>query len=377
MKTRSIVVLFALLASIILGACAPATPAAAPTAQVIIQTVEVPKEVQSTVVVQQTVEVPKSSDVVTIGYSAPELIGGQGTIMASMINGAESKGWKVIPSNANSDAATQANQIDSFISLGVKAIVAVPVDSKAVCASVQKAHDAGIFFFTIDRAPLGCEVDLTIQSDNYLAGKQSGEELVKLLKEKYGEEKGTVLELQGDLGQNVAQLRGGGFDDVLKQYPKIVLIQKPTNWDAAKFASSTQDVASSTDLDAVYMHSDCVGTKPVTAALQQVGKLYKTGEKGHIFLVGVDGCRDALQSIRDGYSNEASSQPITDFGVVMADYMEKIFNGEQIKEETVTKEGALWSPAVLKKTDTGFVANLATTAVTKENVDIKGLWGNQ
>ena len=283
----------------------------------------------------------------------------------------------MIPSNANSDAATQANQIDSFISLGVKAIVAVPVDSKAVCASVQKAHDAGIFFFTIDRAPLGCEVDLTIQSDNYLAGKQSGEALVKLLKEKYGEEKGTVLELQGDLGQNVAQLRGGGFDDVLKQYPNITLIQKPTNWDAAKFASSTQDVASSTDLDAVYMHSDCVGTKPVTAALQQVGKLFKTGEKGHIFLVGVDGCRDALQSIRDGYSDEASSQPITDFGVVMADYMEKIFNGEQIKEETVTKEGALWSPAVLKKTDTGFVANLATTAVTKENVDIKGLWGNQ
>ena len=87
MKTRSMVVLFALLASIILGACAPATPAAAPTAQVIVQTqiVEVPKEVQSTVVVQQTVEVPKSSDVVTIGYSAPELIGGQGTIMASMI----------------------------------------------------------------------------------------------------------------------------------------------------------------------------------------------------------------------------------------------------------------------------------------------------
>jgi ABC-type sugar transport system substrate-binding protein len=318
-----------------------------------------------------------AAGVSTIGYDAPELTGGQGAIMGGMVAGAKNKGWLVVTSNANSDAATQANQIDSFISMGVKAIVAVPVDSKAVCASVQKASDAGIPFFTIDRAPEGCQIAMTVQSDNYLAGKQSGEAMVKLLTDKYGEAKGTVLELQGDLGQNVAQLRGSGFDDVMKQYPNIKVIQKPTNWDAAKFSSATTDVVSAEPVDGIYMHSDCVGIKAVTAALQQLGKLVKAGDTNHIFLVGVDGCHDTLQAIRDGYADESSSQPLPDDGVVIADYMEMVLANQPIKEGTVTKEGALWSPATIQKTDTGFVANLATTAVTKDNVDLAGLWGNQ
>ncbi|MBL8156983.1 MAG: sugar ABC transporter substrate-binding protein, partial [Anaerolineae bacterium] len=161
---------------------------------------------------------------VVIGYGAPELSGGQGVIMQSVLNGAAGKGWEVITANANFDAETQANQIDNFIAQGVSAIVVVPVDSQAICSSVQRATDAGIPFYTVDRAPIGCEINMTVQSDNYLAGKQAAEAMVALLTEKYGEAKGTVLELQGDLGQNVAQLRGGGFNDVMANYPNITIV---------------------------------------------------------------------------------------------------------------------------------------------------------
>lgn len=368
-KIFVLVSLFAVL-SLIVAACAPAATPVAPAETA------APQVVQQTVIVKETVEVAKPGTI-TIGYGAPELSGGQGVIMNGMVNGAKEKNWAIVTTNANFDAAAQANQVDYFISLGVKAIVTVPVDSKAICASVQKAKDAGIPFFTIDRAPIGCEINMTVQSDNYMAGKQSGEAMVKLLTEKYGEPKGTVLELQGDLGQNVAQLRGAGFDDVMKQYPNIKLIQKPTNWDAAKFSSATLDVASSTPLDGIYMHSDCVGIKVVLSALEQLNKKFKAGDKNHIFLTGVDGCPDTLAAIRDGWADEASSQPLPDFGIVIADYMEKTFNGEPITEGTVTKEGAPWSPATIKKSDTGFMLNLATTAVTKDNVDDKALWGNQ
>ena len=60
---------------------------------------------------------------------------------------------------------------------------------------------------------------MVVLSDNYLAGKQSGEATVEFLKAKYGAPKGKVLEITGNLAQNVAQLRGGGFNDVMKQYP--------------------------------------------------------------------------------------------------------------------------------------------------------------
>lgn len=313
---------------------------------------------------------------VTIGYGAPELSGGQGVIMNGLLSAAEEKGWEVITANANFDAEAQANQIDNFISLGVDAIVVVPVDSQAICSSVQRATDAGIPFYTIDRAPIGCGINMTVQSDNYLAGQQAAEELVVLLTDRYGEPRGTVLELQGDLGQNVAQLRGGGFNDYLADYPNIEVIQRPTEWRAEDFSQATLDVAASTDLDAIYMHSDCVGTQVVTAALEQIDKLIARGEDGHIFLVGVDGCPDALQAIRDGYSDEASSQPMPDFGII-TDWIAMELNGEEIVTGDVIEEGAPWSPASIEETDTGFMLNLATTLVNPDNVDNDALWGNQ
>ncbi|MFN8493641.1 MAG: sugar ABC transporter substrate-binding protein [Caldilineaceae bacterium] len=314
---------------------------------------------------------------VTVAYGAPELSGGQGVIMSGMKTGAQNKSWEIVTNNANADASAQANQIDDFISQGVSAIVVVPVDSQAICAAVKKAKAANIPFFTIDRAPIGCEINMTVQSDNYLAGKQSGEAMVKLLTGKNGSAKGTVLELQGDLGQNVAQLRGGGFNDVMKQNPDIKVISKPTEWKADKFSQAVLDVVAAEQIDGIYMHSDCVGTKVVLAALEQLGKKAKRGDKNHIFITGVDGCPDALNAIRDGYSDEASSQPLPDFGVVIADYIETTLKGGAINEGTVTKEGAPWSPATIKKSDTGLMLNLATTAVDEKSADNKALWGNQ
>jgi ABC-type sugar transport system substrate-binding protein len=378
-KAFTIVSMLAIL-SIMIVACTPAaTPTAAPAAPA---ATSAPQIIKETVVVQQTVEVAAptkaSSGQALIGYAGPSLTGGQGAIMAGMVDGAKAQGWQVVTTSANEDAPTQANQINSFISEGVKAIVAVPVDSKAICASIAQATAAGIPFFTIDRAPEGCAVTMTVQSDNYLGGQQAGQSLIKMLQARYnGKAQGTVLELQGDLSQNVAQLRGAGFDDVMKQYPDVKVIQKPTNWDATKFASDTQDVASSTPLDAIYMHSDCVGYKPVTATLQQLNKLVKNTDPKHIFLVGVDGCHDTLQGIRDGFADESSSQPLPDDGVVIAGYIAQTLANTPITEGTVTKAGALWSPATIKKTDTGFVCNLSTTAVTKDNVDNAALWGNE
>ncbi len=327
-----------------------------------------------TVVETQIVEVEKKG-AVTIGYGAPELSGGQGQIMNGLVSHSEEKNWAVVTTNANFSAETQANQMEYFISLGVDAIVTVPVDSQAICASAAKAKEAGIPFYTIDRAPIGCEVNMVIQSDNYLAGKQAGEAMVELLTKKYGEPKGTVLELQGDLGQNVAQLRGGGFNDVMKQYPNITIISKPTEWSADKFSSNTLDVVGSQPVDGIYMHSDCVGTTVVLAALEQLGKKFPASDPNHIFITGVDGCAESLKAIRDGYSDEASSQPIPDFGIIV-NWIQDKFDGKDPVEGEIVKEGALWSPANIVKSDVGFMANLATTKVTAENAADKALWGN-
>jgi ABC-type sugar transport system substrate-binding protein len=312
-----------------------------------------------------------------IGYSAPGLVGAQAQIQAGLVNAGKAKGWEVITTTSGGDAQKQLNDINDFIAQNVAAIVAVPDDSAGICQAVKAAKEANIPFYTIDRAPQGCEIDMVVLSDNYLAGKQSGEAVVEFLKAKYGAPKGKVLEITGNLAQNVAQLRGGGFDDVIKQYPDIQLIVKVGDWDSAKGVDIVRDVASTeADLDAIYMHSDCVYAAGTVQTLKEVGKDAAAGDPAHVFLAGVDGCLGTLDLIRAGAFDQSSNQPIPDFGVLAADFIEKQLSGTAIEPGAVTQDGALWSPARIEKSDIGLQLFLATTSVGKANVDDERLWGN-
>ncbi len=312
-----------------------------------------------------------------IGYAAPSLDGAQAQIQGGFVVGAEQRGWKVISVTSGGDAQKQINDVNDFITQGVAAIVAVPDDSAGICVAVAAAKEAGIPFYTIDRAPAGCEIDMVVLSDNYLGGKQAGEAMVAHLTGKYGAPKGTVLEITGNLAQNVAQLRGAGFDDVINQHPDIELIIKPGDWDAAKGVEIVRDVASAQPIDGIYMHSDCVYAAGTVQTLKEIGQFVPAGEDGHIFIGGIDGCSDNLDLIRAGATDQTSGQPIPDFGTLVADFMEKRFNGEAIEPGEVEQEGALWSPGRLEMTEIGMVLYLSTTSITRDNVDVPGLWGNQ
>jgi ABC-type sugar transport system substrate-binding protein len=318
-----------------------------------------------------------AEDKVIIGYSAPGLVGAQAQIQAGLVNGAEAKGWEVLTTTSGGDANKQLNDIRDFIAQGVDAIVAVPDDSAGVCVVVKEAQDAGIPFYTIDRSPSGCRINMTVLSDNFLAGQQSGEAIVAFLTERHGSPKGKVLEITGNLAQNVAQLRGGGFHDVVDKHPEIEVISKVGDWDSAKGADIVRDVATTeTDLDAIYMHSDCAYGPSVVQTLAEIGRNAKRGEEGHVHLSGVDGCLVALDFVRAGTFDQSSNQPIPDFGVVAADFIEKELRGEKIGVQEVVQEGALWSPARIEESDVGLQLLLSTTSVGQENVDDARLWGN-
>jgi len=311
-----------------------------------------------------------------IGYAAPSLDGAQVQIRDGLVSAAEAKGWTVTATTSGGDAQKQLNDINDYIAQGVDAIVAVPDDSAGICVAAQAAKDAGIPFYTIDRSPSGCAINMTVLSDNYLAGQQSGEAIVAYLTEKYGEPKGTVLEITGDMGQNVAQLRGGGFQDVVTPNEGIDLITKIGEWKTEDGVDIVRDVASAEELDAIYFHSDCVYTPGTLQVLEELGKLVPAGEDGHIFLAGVDACLQALDAIRAGFSDQASNQPIPDFGVVAVDFIEKELAGEAVQAGEVVQEGALWSPGRIEMSDVGPQLFLSTTSVGPDNVDDERLWGN-
>ena len=63
---------------------------------------------------------------------------------------------------------------------------------------------------------------------------------------------------------------------------------------------------------------------------QNFNKNFKRGHKAHIFRVAVDGCSDGLKAIKDGWSDQASSQPLPDFGIIV-NWIEKELNNEKIE----------------------------------------------
>jgi ABC-type sugar transport system substrate-binding protein len=317
-----------------------------------------------------------AQDEVVIGYSAPGLVGAQLEIQQGLIDHAEAKGWTVQTTTSGGDPQKQFDDINNYIAQGVDTIVAVPDDSAGICTAVEAAMESGIPFYTIDRSPEGCEINMTVLSDNYLAGQQSGEAIVEFLTEQHDSPTGTVLEITGNLGQNVAQLRGAGFNDVMAQHPEINVITRTGDWDAAKGVDIVRDIASTEeDLDAIYMHSDSVYMGGTIQVLQELDRLFPRDADGHIFLAGVDGSPAALTAIRDGYADQSSNQPIPDFGII-TDYIEKELAGEEIVEGEVIQEGALWSPARIEASDVGPQLFLATTSVGPENVDDERLWAN-
>ena len=344
MKTKLTIMSVLLITGLLLGACAP-------------------KAVEET-------EKPY-----LVGYMAPNDAQGQIMFMKSFVEYATAQGMDVLEVNADSDTAKQDTQCSDLIAQGVDAIVMVPVDSQTISRCVDRATEAGIPVFGIDRQPFNTNVIMTIGSDNYLAGKQGALCIVERLKEKYGEEKGNVLEVTGDLGTNVAQLRGNGFNDEMKLHPNIKVTTLPTDWSPEVGASLVQNAfAADPTIDGIFWHSDYTGAG-IIPALGEIGKLTKVGEEGHIIICGIDGDAQSLKNLREGNQDATVNQPMTDFGV-LAEFVKKYLDGETLTTGTYTKAGAPWSPASITDSENGLILNMGTWLITAKDVDDPSLWGN-
>jgi len=253
--------------------------------------------------------------------------------------------------------------------------VVVPVDSKAISACIDRAAEAKVPVFGIDRQPFNPKTVMTVMSDNYLAGQQGAQCVVDRLTAKNGSAKGTVIEVTGDLGTNVAQLRGKGFEDAMKKYPDIKLTVLPTDWSPEKGANVVQNAfAADPNIDAIYWHSDYTGAG-IIPALGEIGKSAKVGEPGHVILCGIDGDPTSLKNMADGLQDATVNQPMLDFGV-LATFVKQYLDGQKLTPGTYKQEGAHWSPATISESENGLSLLMGTWLITKADVNDKTLWGN-
>lgn len=274
--------------------------------------------------------------------------------------------------DAAGDVAKQVADIQNMLANGAKAIVLVPVDAAGVVPAIKQANEQGVPVFSLDDAPVGGKVAATVRADNVGAGVQAAEEMVRRLqKDGCWPSDCTVLELQGGLDTPNGLDRSKGFADTMKkEAPEVELVQRPTEWTAEMAADATQNVLTQTpDLDGIFMASELM-VSAVNAQLQGAGRDAKAGDPEAVIRIAIDGTPAALQLIRDGKLDATVSQPLSGYAETVADLIQKVLAGKDISKGQI--KGGQVVP-----TDVGPQYQLPATLVISENVDDKGLWGNQ
>ena len=206
---------------------------------------------------------------------------------------ARRNGFELIVTSGEGDVTKQIQAVENLINDKVDAISVNFIDAGAFGPTMAKAKAAGVPIICLHSKIEGCAA--TLGFDERYTGKIVGEYAAELLKEKFGEVKGEVANLQGLLGQGLNTDRSGGFTDVMAQHPGVkVVAQEPTSWDPTKAVSITENwMTAYPDLALIYGNSDSL-TVPAATVVDRAGKA------DQIMLVSVDGSSDGLEAVKSG-----------------------------------------------------------------------------
>lgn len=217
--------------------------------------------------------------------------------------GAEAKakelGYDTLVLVHDDDANKQSQLIDTAIGRGAKAIILDNAGSDASIAAVQKAKDAGIPSFLIDREINATGVAVSqIVSNNYQGAQLGAEEFVKLMGEK-----GNYVELLGREADLNAGIRSKGYHDVIDEYTEMKMVaQQSANWSQTEGYSKMETILQANpDIKGVIAGND-------TMAMGAIAALQAAGRKD-VIVVGFDGSNDVRDSIKAGGIKATVLQP--------------------------------------------------------------------
>ena len=217
--------------------------------------------------------------------------------------GAEAKakelGYETLVLVHDDDANKQSQLIDTAIGRGAKAIILDNAGSEASIAAVQKAKDAGVPSFLIDREINATGVAVSqIVSNNYQGAQLGAEEFVRLMGEK-----GNYVELLGREADLNAGIRSKGYHDIIDEYPDMKMVaQQSANWSQTEGYSKMETILQANpDIQGVISGND-------TMAMGAIAALQAAGRKD-VIVVGFDGSNDVRDSITSGGIKATVLQP--------------------------------------------------------------------
>ena len=207
-----------------------------------------------------------------------------------------------------------------------------------------------------------------MRADNRAYGEQACKYIGDHVKQ------GKVVQIMGDLVSVNGRDRTESFRDCMKaNYPGIEVLEIPAEWKAELAASGLDSLLpANPDLKGIYMQAGGVFQTATIQALKRHQMMFPAGDPKHIIIVSNDGIPQELEAIRKGEIDATVSQPADLYAKYGLLYAKEAMSGKKF-EVGPTDHGSKIveiAPGILED-------ELPAPLVTKDNVDDKGLWGNQ
>ncbi|MGD9161778.1 MAG: ABC transporter substrate-binding protein [Desulfobacteraceae bacterium] len=278
----------------------------------------------------------KDDGMITVGFSQ---IGAESAWRVANTESIQSEAEKrsnikLIFSDAQQKQENQIKAIRNFIAQGVDIIAFSPVVETGFEAVLQEAKDAGIPVILTDRAVDVNDDSLWITfmgSDFVEEGRRAARWLVE-----NGYTKVKIAELQGTVGSAPAIDRKKGLEEVIADYPDMVIIKSQSGNFTRSGGKEIMEAflkADGENIDVLFAHNDDMAI----GAIQAIEE-YGLAPGKDIIIVSIDAVRGAFEAMMEGKLNcTVECSPL--LGPQLFDAVEAIAKGESVPKRIVTEEG--------------------------------------
>jgi ribose transport system substrate-binding protein len=245
------------------------------------------------------------------------------------------------------DSLKIMDAIDNFIVQGIDGfILAGAVDLVTLVPGIERLNEENIPVFALDTCPEGGHVDMFITNDLVEASEKAANQMIEGIKEANGGEvpEGVLIEITGALVDMYTTQCHEGFTNVVSQYPQLTVVQGEGNWNNDDSYSRTSDLLTryGDDVKGIYVQTPDIMGAGAVAAVEAAGL-----DPADYFISGICIGKEGIDLLQQGKLYAVVEQPSLDSAMMAVEYLNKMFNGEEIPQvgDTIEEEGALWSPA--------------------------------
>jgi ABC-type sugar transport system substrate-binding protein len=246
----------------------------------------------------------------------------------------------VIVTDANGDAEKLTSDVEDVLAQGVDGIIISGGPLEAAPAALDAIEAAGVPVVLVDRLLQGGDFTSWIGPDNYAIGQQDGQYIADRLGGQ-----GRLVVLRGGPADNSIGLNrtNGMLSNVEPTDIEVVTAPDFGGWSEDGGFTLMEDLLAQYDqIDAVFCENDsmCLGAQNAIA---------DAGRSDEMFLVGVDGQKEALLQILNGTNYAATGLNNSDqIGRAAFHRLMAILAGAQAPDQTVLPSPLITSDNVVK-----------------------------